>query len=86
MNLQELDGLVNSVANGPAESAADRTARISERAVGSEARFPSMGMELDVPGYGPRVAAGEEPTSARFLTTSGEVAGGCECRSSWEDS
>ncbi|OAE31137.1 hypothetical protein AXG93_2508s1000 [Marchantia polymorpha subsp. ruderalis] len=33
-------------------------------------------MELGVPGDGPGVAAGEESTSARFLTTSGEVAGG----------
>ncbi|OAE35189.1 hypothetical protein AXG93_2947s1060 [Marchantia polymorpha subsp. ruderalis] len=73
-NLQELNGQVNSAADGSAQSAADWAARISKQDIGSEAQFPPMGMELGVPGHGPRVAAGEEPTSARFPTTSGEVA------------
>lgn len=73
-NLQE-DGPVHSAADGSTESAADWTSRISERAVGGEARFPPMYMELGVSGDGPLVAAGEEPTSARFPTAFGEVAG-----------
>ncbi|OAE25550.1 hypothetical protein AXG93_2022s1010 [Marchantia polymorpha subsp. ruderalis] len=35
-----------------------------------------MGMKLGVPGDGPGMVAGEKPTSARFLTTSEEMAGG----------
>ncbi|OAE23323.1 hypothetical protein AXG93_4015s1010 [Marchantia polymorpha subsp. ruderalis] len=72
MNFQE-DGPIHSVADGSAESAADWSARILEQADGGEARFPPMGMELGVPGDGQRVAAGEEPTSARIPTASGEV-------------
>ncbi|OAE19002.1 hypothetical protein AXG93_4538s1000 [Marchantia polymorpha subsp. ruderalis] len=73
-NFQELDGQVNSPADGSVESAANQNAHISKRVVGSEAQFPLMGMELGVPGDGPAVAAGEEPTSARVLTASGGVA------------
>ncbi|OAE36017.1 hypothetical protein AXG93_838s1030 [Marchantia polymorpha subsp. ruderalis] len=65
---------VNSAADGPTESAAGRTARVSRRANGGEARFPSVGMELGVPGYGHGVAARERPTSARLPTTPREMA------------
>ncbi|OAE27166.1 hypothetical protein AXG93_4666s1380 [Marchantia polymorpha subsp. ruderalis] len=37
--------------------------------------FPPMGMELGMSGDGTRVAAGEESTSARIPTASGEMAG-----------
>ncbi|OAE34526.1 hypothetical protein AXG93_1515s1080 [Marchantia polymorpha subsp. ruderalis] len=42
---------------------------------GGEARNPPMGMELGVSGDGTQVAAGEEPTSARIPTGSGEMVG-----------
>ncbi|OAE30694.1 hypothetical protein AXG93_402s1070 [Marchantia polymorpha subsp. ruderalis] len=70
--------------DGSAESAAYRTVRISERVVSSEARFLPMGMELGVPGDGPGVAVGEEPTSARLLTAPGEVASNATARAGGE--
>ncbi|OAE31188.1 hypothetical protein AXG93_1629s1060 [Marchantia polymorpha subsp. ruderalis] len=74
--LQEFNGQVDLAADGPAESDADRTTRISRRAAGSEARLTLMGMELGVPGDSPGVAAGEEPTSALLSTAPGEEASG----------
>ncbi|OAE27905.1 hypothetical protein AXG93_3309s1010 [Marchantia polymorpha subsp. ruderalis] len=49
---KKFNGPVHPTADGFAESAADWPARISERADCGEARFPLMGMELDVSGDG----------------------------------
>ncbi|OAE19550.1 hypothetical protein AXG93_960s1040 [Marchantia polymorpha subsp. ruderalis] len=72
---KKFDGPVHPVADGSAESAADWSVRIPARADCGEARFPPMGMELGMSGDGTRVVAGEESTSARITTASGEMAG-----------
>ncbi|OAE34641.1 hypothetical protein AXG93_3267s1090 [Marchantia polymorpha subsp. ruderalis] len=71
---KKFDGQVHPAADGSAESAADRSARIPARANCGEARFPPMGMELGMSGDGTRVAAGEESTSARIPIAFGEMA------------
>lgn len=71
---REFNGQVDSAADGTTAHAAGRIAGISRWAARGETRLFFVGMELGVLGDGSRVAAWEEPASARLSTASGEMA------------